>query len=161
MFQVLLPVFLHFLLIMDIIQTLLFTLNVILLPFKLITLPQILMNYKVLSKLKSLWPNSIIRNLLMHDISLLLISKYVTKFLSKPSSSKPLSLQRNSLKNILDLMKSLPSLVLYYSLSVFQSPYTLFILYSICPCSNPLYPTLSLREYNQPLVVATTYHKDK
>ena len=151
MLQVLLLVFLHFLLIRDIIQTSLFTLNVILLPFKLTTLSQILMNYRVPSKLKSLWSNSIIRNLLMCDISLLLISKYVTKFLSRLSSSKPLGLQRNSLKNILDPIKSLPSLVLYFLLSVFQSSCALFILYSICPCSDLPHPTLSLREYNQPL----------
>ena len=34
-----------------------------------------LMSYRVLSKLKSLWPNSIIRNPLIHNISPFLISK--------------------------------------------------------------------------------------
>ena len=86
------------------------------------------MNYRISSKLKSLRPNSIIRNPLMCNVPLLLISKYVTKSLSRLSSSEPLGLQRNSLKNILDPMKSLPSLVLYRSLSIFQSPCALSML---------------------------------
>ena len=45
-------------------------------------------------------------------------------------------------------MKLLPSLVLYHSLSVFQSTCTLFILYSMCLYSNLSCPTLSPREYN-------------
>jgi len=68
--------------------------------------------------------------------------------LLRPSSFEPLGLQRNSLKNISDPMKSLPSLVLYHSLSIFQSPCTLFIPYSMCLYLNPLCSTLSLREYN-------------
>ena len=59
------------------------------------------MNYKVLLQLKSPQPNSVIKNLLMHNILLLLISKQVTKSLSRLSSSEPLSLQRNSLKKYL------------------------------------------------------------
>ena len=51
-----------------------------------------------------------------------------------------------------DPMKSLSSLVLYHSLSVFQSPCALFIQSSMCQCSNSPYPTLSLREYSQPLL---------
>ncbi len=152
MLQVLLLVFLYSLLIRDIIQISLFTPNAILLSSKPATLLQISMNYRVPSKLKSLQPNSIIRNLPMYDISLLLISKQMTKFLSRLSSSKILGLQRNSLKNILDPMKSLPSLVLYHSLSVFQSSCTLFTYFSMCSCLNLLHPTLSLREYNQHLL---------
>ena len=61
--------------------------------------------------------------------------------MSKLSSSKPLSLQRNSPKNISDPMKSLPSLVLYCSLSVFQSPCALFIqssrVHALCSSSLP------------------------
>ena len=83
MLQVLLLVFLHSLLIRDIIQTSLFIPNAILLPPEPATSPQISMNYEVLSKLKSPRPNSIIRNPLMGNIPLLLISKQVTKFLSK------------------------------------------------------------------------------
>ena len=61
------------------------------------------------------------------------------------SSSEPLSLQRNSLKNTSDPTKSLLSLVLYHSLSSFQSLCALFIQFSMCPYSNPPYPTLSPR----------------
>ena len=152
MLQVLLPVFLYSLLIRNIIQTSLFTLNAILLSLKPITSLQILMNYRVLSKLKFLQPNSVIRNLLMRDISPLLISKQVTKSLSRLSSFKLLSLQRNSPKNTSDSTKSSLSLTLYHSLSVFQSPCALFILYSMCPCLNLLHPTLFPRKYNQPLL---------
>ena len=52
------------------------------------TLLQILMSYKVPSKLKSLWPNRIIRSLLMRNVSPLLISKQVTKWPSKKLSEK-------------------------------------------------------------------------
>ena len=152
MLQVLLPVFLHYLLIRNIIQTSLFIPNAILLSSEPAILPQILINYRVSLKLKSPWPNSIIRDLLMHNILSLLISKQVTKSLSRPSSSEPLVFQRNSLKNILDPTKLLPSLVLYRSLSIFQSLCALFIQSSMCPCSNLPYPTLSLREYNWPLL---------
>ena len=148
MLQVLLLVFFHSLPIRDIIQTLLFTLNTILLPPEPITSLQISMSYKVSLKLKSLWPNNVIRNPLICNIPPLLISKQVINFLSRLSSSEPLSLQRNFLKNILDLMKSLSSLVYYCSPSVFQSLYALFIQFSICPCLNPPYPTLSPREHN-------------
>ena len=79
----------------------------------------------------------------MHDVFLLLISKEMTKSLSRLSSSKPLGLQRNSPKNILDPTKSLSSLVLYRSLSIFQSLCALFIQSSMCPCLNLLHPTLS------------------
>ena len=92
MLQVLLSVFPHSLLIRDIIQISQFTLNTILLLPEPTTLPQILMNYRVLSKLKSPWPNSVIRNLLMHDVPLLLILKQITKSLSKLSSFELLSL---------------------------------------------------------------------
>ena len=126
--------------------------NEILLPPKPTTLLQTSMNYRVLSKLKSPQPNSVIRNLLMHNISLLLISKQMTKSLSRLSSSKLLGLQKNSLKNISDPTKLLPSLVLYCSLSVFQSLCALFIQSSICPCLNLPCPTLSPREYNCPLL---------
>ena len=152
MLQVLLLMFPHSLLIRNITQISLFTPNVILLSPEPATLLQISITYRVPLKLKSLWPNSVIRNPLMCDVLLLLILKQVTKSLSRPSSSKPLSLQRNSLKNISDPMKSLSSLVLYYSLSVFQSLYALFIQYSMCPCLNSPCPTLSLREYNWPLL---------
>ena len=152
MLQVLLPVFLYSLLIRNIIQTLLFTPNIILLPSKSMTSPQILMSYRVPSKLKSPWPNRVIRNPLMCNILPLLISKQVTKSLLKLSFSKPLGLQRNSLKNISDPTKSLLSLTLYCLLSIFQSLCTQFIQSSICPYLNPPYPTLSLREYNQPLL---------
>ena len=67
-------------------------------------------------------------------------------------SSEPLGLQRNSPKNISDPTKSLPSLVLYRSLSVFQSPCALFIQSSMCQCLNPPHPTLSPREYSRPLL---------
>ena len=152
MLQVLLLVFLHSLLIRDIIQTSLFTLNMILLPPKPVTSPQISINYRVLSKLKSLQPNSIIRNLLMHGVLPLLILKQVTKSLSRLSSSKPPGLQRNFPKNISDPTKSSLSLALYCSLSIFQSLCTLSIQSSICSCLNPPYPTLSLREYSWPLL---------
>ena len=132
MLQVLLLVFFHSLPIRDIIQTLLFTLNTILLPPEPITSLQISMSYRELSKLKYPWLNNIIRNLLMHNVPLLLISKQMTKFVSRLSSSEPLSLQRNFPINTLDPMKLLLSLVLYYSSSVFQSPYALFIQFSMC-----------------------------
>ena len=137
-------------LIRNIIQTSLFTLNIILLFSK--PMLQILMSYKVLSKPKSLWPNSVIRNLLMHNVLLLLISKQVIKSLSRLSSFKPLGLQKNSLKNISDPMKSSLSLALYLLLSVFQSPCALFIQFSMCPCLNLPHPTFSPREYNWPLL---------
>ena len=57
MLEVLLLVFLHFLLIRDIIQTSPFTLNTILLSPKSMTLLQISMSYRIPSKLKSLQPN--------------------------------------------------------------------------------------------------------
>ena len=142
--------FSHSLLIRDIIRTSLFTLNAILLSPEPMTSLQISMSYRVPSKLKSPWSNSIIRNLLMCNVLPLLISKQVTKFLSRLSSSKSLGLQRNSLKNISDPTKSLPSLVHYFSPSTFQSSCTLFIQSSMCPCSNPPCPILSPREYNQP-----------
>ena len=66
--------------------------------------------------------------------------------MSRPSSSKLLSLQRNSPKNISDPIKSLPSLVLYCLLSIFQSPCTLFIQYhSVYPVfhMSMLKPTMS------------------
>ena len=152
MLQVLLPVSLHSSLIRNIIQTSLFTPNTIFLSSKPTTSLQILINYRVPSKLKSFQPNSIIRNLLMHDIPLLLILKQMTKSLSRLSSSKPLGFQRNSPKNILDLMKSLSNLVLHHSPSIFQSLCALFIQFSMCPCLNPPCPTLSPREYNWPLL---------
>ena len=55
-------------------------------------------------------------------------------------------------KNISDPMKSLSSLVFYYSLSIFQSPCTLFIQSSMCQCSNLSHPTLSPREYSWSLL---------
>ena len=125
-------------------------LNIILFPPEPVTSLQILMNYRVPSKLKSLQPNSVIRNPLMHDIPLLLISKQVTKSLSRLSSSKPPGLQRNSPKNISDLMKSSLILALYCLLSIFQSPCALSIQSSMCPCLNLSHLTLSLREYSQP-----------
>ena len=81
MLQVLLLVFFHSLPIRDIIQTLLFTLNTILLPPEPMTSLQISMSYKVSLKLKSLWPNNVIRNPLMCNIPPLLISKQVINFL--------------------------------------------------------------------------------
>ena len=141
MFQVLLLVFLHSLLIRDIIQTSLFILNAILLPSKPVTLPQTSISYRVPSKLKSLWSNSIIRNLLIYDIPPLLISKQVIKSLSRLSSLKPLSLQKSFLKNISDSTKSFLSLVHYHSLSIFQSLCALSIQFSMYPCSNLPYPT--------------------
>ena len=150
MLQVLLLVFLLSSLIRDIIQTSLFIPNAILLPPEPATSPQISMNYRVPSKLKSPWPNSATRNPLMHDTPSLLISKQVTKSLSRLSSSEPLDLQRKSPKNISDLTKSSLSLALYRSLSVFQSPCALFIQSSMCPCLNPPYPILSLRECSWP-----------
>ena len=75
MLRVQLPVFLDSLLIRDIIQTSLFTLNAILLPPEPMTSPQISMNYRIPLKLKSPRPNSATRNLLMHNAPLLLISK--------------------------------------------------------------------------------------
>ena len=93
----------------------------------------------------------------MHDVSPLLISKGMTKSLSRLSSSKPLGLQRNSPKNILDPTKSLPSLVLYCLLSIFQSPCALFIQSSMCSCLNLLHPTLSPMLW-QPLITKTNNH---
>ena len=150
--QVLLPVFLYSSLIRDIIQTLLFTPNAILFPLKPITLLQISINYRVPSKLKSLQFNSLVRNPLMHNVPPLLISKQVTKSLLRLSSSKPLGLQRNSSKNILDPMKSLSSLVLYHSSSVSQSLCALFIQFSMYLCLNLLCLIFSPREYNWPLL---------
>ena len=150
MLQALLLVFFHFLLIRGIIQILLFTLNAILLPSKLTTLLQISMSYRVPSKLKSLQPNNIIRNLLMHNISPLLILKQITNSLSKLSSSELPSLQKSFLKNILNFMKPFLSLVHYYSLSIFQILCTLSIQFSMCLCSNLPHPTFSPREHNQP-----------
>ena len=147
----LLLVFLHSLLIRNIIQISPFTLNIILLSSKSITLLQILMNYRVPSKLKSPQPNSIIRNPLIYDISLYLISKQVTKSLSRYSFLKLFSLQKSFPKNILDLMESFSSLVYYHLLSTSQSLSTLSIQFSICPCLNLSYQTLFLKEYNQPL----------
>ena len=72
------------------------------------------MSYKVLSKLRFPWSNSIIRNLLIYDVLPHLISKYIAKSLSKLSSLELLSLQKSSPKNILDLIKSFSSLVYYY-----------------------------------------------
>ena len=103
----------------------LFTPNAILLSLEPVTLLQISMNYRVPSNLKSPQPNSVIRNLLMCNVPPLLILKQMTKSLSRLSSSEPPGLQRNSSKNILDPTKSSLSLVLYCSLSVFQSPYAL------------------------------------
>ena len=151
-FQVLLPVSLHSLPTKDIIQTSLFTLNAILLSPKPMTLLQILMSYRVLSKLKSLWPNSVIRNLLIYNIPPLLISKQMTKSLSRLSSSELLGLQKSFPKNILDSTKLFSNLVYYCLSSVFQSLYTLSIQFSIYLYSNLLHPTLSLRAYNQPLL---------
>ena len=150
--QVLLLVFLYSLLIRDIIQTSLFIPNTILLSPKPMTLPQISMSYRVPLKLKSPQPNSIIRNPLMYDIPPLLILKQVIRFLSRPSSSKPPGLQKNSPKNISDPMKSSLSLALYHSLSSFQSLCALFIQSFIYLCLNPPYPISSLREYNWPLL---------
>ena len=150
MLRVLLLMFLHSSLIRDIIQTSLFTLNVILLPPESATLLQILMSYRVSSKLKYLQSNSIIRSLLICNVSSLCIFKYVTKSLLRLSFSEPLGLQRNSPKNILDPMKSFPSLVYYCSLSVSQSLCALSIQFSMCLCSNLLYPILSPKEHNQP-----------
>jgi len=76
--------------------------------------------------------------------------KVGNKVFVKARSSEPPSLQRNSPKDILDPMKSSLSLALYHSLSVFQSPCTLFIQSSMCSCLNPPRPTLSPREYSQP-----------
>ena len=101
MLQVLLLIFLYSSLIRDIIQILLFILNVILLPPKPVILLQTLMSYKVLSKLRSPQPNSIIRNLLMHNIPLHLISKQITKSLSRLSSSELLGLQKKLSKKYL------------------------------------------------------------
>ena len=79
----LVSVFLYFSLIKNIIQILLFILNVILLLSKPMTLLQILINYRVLSKLRFLWPNSIIRSLLMCDVSSHLILKQIIKVFVK------------------------------------------------------------------------------
>ena len=152
MLQVLLPVFLYSLPIRDIIQTLLFIQNAILFPSEPMTLLQILMSYKVSSKLKSPWPNSIIKNPLMCNVYLLLISKQVTKSLSRLSSSESLGLQKNFLENILNPMKSSPSLVLYHLPSVFQSPYTLFIQFFMCSYLNLPCSILFLKEHNWPLL---------
>ena len=149
MLQVLLLVFFYSSLIRNIIQTSLFILYAILLPPKPMTLLQILMSYKVPSKLKSLWPNRIIRNLLIRNIPLLLISKQVTKSLSRYSSSELLGLQRSSLKNISDPMKLFLSLVHYCSSSISQSLCTLSIQFSIYLYLNLLCLTLSPREHNQ------------
>ena len=148
MLRVLLLVFSHSLLIRNIIQTSLFILNTILLPSKPMTSLQISMNYRVPLKLKSLWPNNIIRNLLIHDIPLLLILMQIIKSLSRLSSSELLGLQKNSPKNTSDPMKSLFSLVLYHLPSIFQSPCALFTQFSMCPYLNLPYLTLSPREYN-------------
>ena len=119
-------------------------------PSKSVTLPQISISYRVLSKLKSLWPNNIIRSLLMCSVLLLLISKQVIKSLSRLSSSKPLSLQKSFLKNISNPTKLFPSLIYYCLPFIFQSLYALFIQFFMCLCLNLLHLTLSLREYNQP-----------
>ena len=150
--QVLLSVSLCPLLIRDIIRISLFTLNIILLSPKPITLLQISMSYRVFSKLKSLQLNSVIRSLLMCDILLLLISKQMTKSLSRLSSSKLLGLQRNSLKNISDPTKLFSSPVHYCSSSVSQSLCALSIQFSMCLCLNLLHPTLFPREHNWPLL---------
>ena len=149
MTQVLLPVFFYSLLIRNIIQTSLFTLNTILLPPKPITLLQISMSYRVPLKLKFPQLNSIIRNPLIYDILPLLIFKQVIKSLKRLSFSRSLSLQRNSPKNILDSIKSLPSLVHYYSFSISQSLCVLFIQFSMYPYLNLPCPIPSLREHNQ------------
>ena len=152
MLQVLLLVSLHSSLIKDIIQTSLFILNVILLPPEPMTLLQILINYRVPSKLKSPCSNSIIRNPLMHNVLLLLISKQMTKSLSRLSSSESLGLQGNSLKNTLDSIKSFPSLVFYCLPSISQSLCALFIQFSIYLYLNLPHSILFLREYNWPLL---------
>ena len=120
------------------------TLNAILLFYKPMTSLQILINYKVPLKLKSPQPNSIIRNLLIYNIPLLLISKQITKSLSRFSFSEPLGL----LKDISDSMKSFPSLVHYCLHFIFQSSCVLSIQFSIYLYLNLLHPTLSLKEYN-------------
>ena len=150
--QVLLLVFFYSLPIRDIIQISLFTLNAILLPSEPATSLQILMNYKILSKLKFLQSNSVIKYLLMHNISLLLISKQVTKSLLRLSSSESLSLQKSFPKNISNPIKLFSSLVYYHSPSVSQSPCTLSIQFIMCLYLNMPYPTLSPREYNWPLL---------
>ena len=122
--QVLLLVSLCPLLIRDIIQISLFTLNIILFSPEPMTLLQISMSYRVFSKLKSPQLNSVIRSPLMCDILLLLISKQMTKSLSRLSSSKLLGLQRNSLKKYLRPYKI-----------IFQPSTLLFIFYlpeSVC-----------------------------
>ena len=86
----------------------------------------------------------------MSKLSLTLCTFSVTS--SVASLFLTFGLQRNSLKNILDPMKSLPSLVYYYSPSTFQSLCTLFIQSSMCPCLNLLCSTLSLREHNWSLL---------
>jgi len=90
------------------------------------------MSCRVPLKLKSLWSDSIIGSLLMHNIPLLLILKYVIKSLLKLSPSEPLGLQKSFPKNILDPMKLFSSLVHYCLLSVFQSLCTLSIWFSMC-----------------------------
>ena len=112
-------------LIRNIIQTSLFTLNIILLFSK--PMLQILMSYKVLSKLRLLQPNNTIRSLLVCNIFLYLISKQVIKSLLKLNSLRLSSLQRNYPKNILNLMKLFSSLILYCLPSIFQSLYILYI----------------------------------
>ena len=140
MLQALLLVFFHFLLIRGIIQILLFTLNAILLSSKLITLLQISMSYRVPSKLKSLQPNNIIRNLLMHNISPLLILKQITNSLSKLSSSELPSLQKKLSKKYLELHETISQpgtlLFTFYLPDFMYSVYPVFYVSMLKPATS-------------------------